>query len=211
MENHPRTGRSRLIGVTIIALLFVAVSACGDEERRDYTVPQALCGTPVDAEELTPFLPSGNKISVRKRPRSFVRLCDVVIDSKLVVITTQEWLEKGRTTRYFARGQTLENPNRSARNGRLLYSDREAFIKTQGCVDSRTGQELYVAVQASGSRHKDAEAMKRLVVSFAKEVENSSACTAGPEQYGEAGSTPRLRAAQLAFRSRYAAYVNVHK
>ncbi len=94
---------------------------------------------------------------------------------------TQFWLEKGRTTAYFARGQTLDDPTESEQGGRFLYSGYEAFGKTKTCVDKKYGQELYTAVQAQGSRHRDTDAMKRLIVAYTKEVEKSAACTTPPK------------------------------
>lgn len=60
-----------------------------------------------------------------------------------------------------------------------MYSGFEAFGKTRGCVDTRYKQELYTVVQAEGSKHRDAEAMKHLILAFTGEIEKSAECTAG--------------------------------
>ncbi|GAA4963265.1 hypothetical protein GCM10023238_33360 [Streptomyces heliomycini] len=67
----------------------------------------------------------------------------------------------------------------TADDGRYVYSDWQAFGKTEDCVDEKYEQELYTGIQAYGSDHRDADAMKRLIVSFTKEVEKSDECDEG--------------------------------
>ncbi|MET8248768.1 hypothetical protein ABZV31_32925 [Streptomyces sp. NPDC005202] len=176
------SGRLRLVGFAAVTVLVSVLAGCGgDEERREYAVPHTLCGTPVDSDELAPFLPPGRRITVRDNSHTAIKGCELLVDGKLIVSTTQAWLERGRTTAYFASAQTLEVPDRAADEGRFRYSGNQAFGKTQGCVDTRHDEELYTAVQADGSKHKDADAMKRLIISYTKEVENSAACTEGAQ------------------------------
>jgi hypothetical protein len=158
------------------------MSGCGgDEQKREYAVPRTLCGTKIDSATLTPFFPPGRKITVRNHSYTGIGVkgCQVVVDNNVVLSTTQAWLEKGKTTAYFAAGQTLQDPDRSASGGRFLYSGNQSFGKTQGCVDAKYQEELYTAVQAEGSKHKDADAMKRVIVSYTDTVEKSAECTAG--------------------------------
>ncbi|GAA3828986.1 hypothetical protein ACFS5L_44505 [Streptomyces phyllanthi] len=179
---YRRTALLRPVGLAIAAVtaLVAATSGCsGDKEEREYAVPSALCGMAVDAEDLTPFLPAGRKITVRDKSSTGIESCEVVVDDTLILTTTQAWLEQGRTTAYFASGQTLNALDHSAEEGRFRYSGNEAFGKAQGCTDTKDKQELYTAIQAQGSKHRDADAMKRLIASYTKEVESSAECTAG--------------------------------
>lgn len=127
-------------------------------------------------------MPTGKEISIKEKSYSGVKNCEVVVDDKPIVATTLAWLEEGKTTAYFSAGQGLEAPEHSAEAGRFRFSDSKAFGKTQDCVDRRHKQELYTAVQAQGSEHRDADAMKRLIASFTKEIEASETCTAGSLQ-----------------------------
>lgn len=180
-RNFP--GRPTAAAAVTVAVLSAAPSGCsGSDQKREYTLPRSLCGTAIDTDDLANFLPPGKRITVRKKPYSGVKNCEVVVDDKLIVTTTLAWLEEGKTTAYFSAGQSLEAPEHSADAGRFRFSDSEAFGKTQDCVDRRHKQELYTAVQAQGSEHRDADAMKRLIASFTKEIEASEACTAGPLQ-----------------------------
>ncbi|GAB2937973.1 hypothetical protein [Streptomyces heilongjiangensis] len=166
--------------VTILCLPMIA--GCGGEEpEREYAVPRTLCGTAVERNDLAEFLPAGKEISVTLHSGVDWQRCNVVVDKTSVVNVTQSWLEKGRTTAYYARGQTLDDPTESTQGGRFLYSGYEAFGKTKKCVDKKYGQELYTSVQAQGSKHRDAEAMKRLIIAYTNEVEKSAACDTPPQ------------------------------
>ncbi|MFJ4536656.1 hypothetical protein ACIP39_11910 [Streptomyces tibetensis] len=160
--------------------LVAVLSGCGgDESERGYAVPEDLCGVAVDAGELGPFLPDGKEITVRDKSGGGTTVCEVVVDNeKLALRATQAWVQDGKTTAYFASSQTLTAPEESAEGDRLRYSGNEAFGKTRDCVDEQHGQELYTAVQAQGSDHKDVDAMKRLIAAYTSEVEGSTACEA---------------------------------
>ncbi|MFD7701605.1 hypothetical protein [Streptomyces caelestis] len=174
----PRSGPA--LALVVLAVLAPTVTGCGaDEETRDYSVPDTLCGIRIDAEELTPFLPPGKKLSVKPDVDSSEAWCNVSVDGKLIVRTIQTWWQDGRDTAYFLRGQTLEPVEETADDGRYVYSDWQAFGKTEDCVDEKYEQELYTGIQAYGSDHRDADAMKRLIVSFTKEVEKSDECDEG--------------------------------
>ncbi|MFJ8886763.1 hypothetical protein ACIRJR_25610 [Streptomyces sp. NPDC102402] len=173
----PGTRSGPAIAAVVFAVLATTVTGCGaEEEVRDYSVPDTLCGIPFDTKELTPFLPPGKKLSVKPDISPSATWCDVIVDGKLAVRTVQKWWQGGRDTAYFLRSQTLERVEETASGGRYVYSVNQAFGKTQDCVDEKYKQELYTGVQAYGSDHEDADAMKRLIVSFTKTVEKSDAC-----------------------------------
>ncbi|MFJ4820598.1 hypothetical protein [Streptomyces sp. NPDC088801] len=158
----------------------MTITGCGGEEQqREYAVPSTLCGTVVDSDTLAPFLPSGHKITVKDKSYSGARVCQVTVDNKLIFTANQIWLKEGGATAFVAARQSLDTPGRSAESGRFRYSEYEAFGKTRGCVDNEYKQELYTIMQASGSKHRDAESMKRLIISYTKQVEKSAECTAG--------------------------------
>lgn len=169
-----------LIWAATITTLTLTITGCGDDEQqRKYAIPGTLCGTVVDSDTLAPFLPSGNKVTVKDASYSGAKGCQVTVDNKLIFTTTQVWLEEGGTTAFVAARQSLDTPGHSAESGRFRYSEYEAFGKTRDCVDTKHKQELYTIMQASGSKHRDAEAMKRLIISYTKKVEKSAECVAG--------------------------------
>jgi hypothetical protein len=168
------------LSVAILTTLTLALTGCGgDEQQREYAIPSTLCGTAVDSDTLTPFLPTGHKITVKEKSYSGAKGCQITVDNKLIFTTSQVWLEEGNRTAFVAARQSLNRASHSAESGRFRYSEYEAFGKTRGCVDTKYKQELYTIMQASGSEPRDAEAMKRLIISYTNEVEKSAECKAG--------------------------------
>ncbi|GAB7104860.1 hypothetical protein JCM4814A_31740 [Streptomyces phaeofaciens JCM 4814] len=180
MKTHRTIARkSSAAWATILAAAFLLVACSGEEQKREYALPDTLCGTAVDRDALAPFLPTGSKIAVKDKSYSGSKGCQVVVDKKLIVTSAQMWMEEGRTTAFVAARQSLSTLDETAEDGRFVYSGNEAFGKTRGCVDTKYKQELYTVIQAEGSEYKDAKAMKRLIISFTEAVEKSAECTAG--------------------------------
>ncbi len=67
----------------------------------------------------------------------------------------------------FAKGMTLENSSQQTDDGRFAYSGHQAFGKADNCNSSKhENQTLFTAIQATGSKHRDANAMKRLIMEY---------------------------------------------
>lgn len=180
--NFRRTDRRKRDALVVVfAVAFsTALSGCsGDDTKREYAVPRTLCGIAIDSDDLAPFLPAGKEIRTKGTSGGGINRCRVIVDDKIAATTTRAWLEDNRTTAYFATGQALGALNHSADGARFRYSGNEAFGKTRNCVDTEYEQELYTAVQISESKHRDADAMKRLIFSYTSQVEQSAECSAG--------------------------------
>ncbi|MFE5262680.1 hypothetical protein [Streptomyces coelicoflavus] len=130
----------------------------------------------MNSDEISPFLPAGKSISVQKEDHLGSEICKVVVNRELVLTATQAWVAKGKTTAYFASGQTLEKITLSSNSGQYRFSENEGFGKVEGCVNSKRGQELYTALQFQGSKHNDSDAMRHLIAAYTEEVESSPMC-----------------------------------
>jgi hypothetical protein len=163
----------------LAALTLIAGCSNGDEKGdRDYAVPGNLCGTSVNSDEISPFFPAGESITAQKDDHLGSQICKVTVDKKLILTATQAWVAEGKTTAYFASGQTLEKISLSSNGGQYRFSGNEAFGKAAECDRNEHNQELYTALQFQGSKHSDSDVMKHLITSYTKEVERSSQCTA---------------------------------
>ncbi|MDW8805430.1 hypothetical protein P1P68_11750 [Streptomyces scabiei] len=154
------------------------ISGCsGDQEKREYTVPDSACGTSINAKALSPFLPSGEKLTseATSNPQGVAK-CSISVDGKLIVQTSQEWWND-MSILQFARGMTLDDPNHQTDDGKYAYSGYQAFGKAANCQNSKHKEQvLFTAVQAPGSKHRDAAAMKQLIAGFTKAAESSTQC-----------------------------------
>ncbi|MFE1886855.1 hypothetical protein [Streptomyces diastatochromogenes] len=172
-----RHGHRAGTAVAISALLITLSGCSGSQPNREYSAPESLCGTTVDAEELSDFLPAGKKVSTKETAASpTATRCSVSVDGKRIVYAAQEWWND-MSVLEFARGLTLEKVDQQTSDGRFAYSGDQAFGKAEGCRNRHQDhQDLYTAIQATGSKHKDAAAMRRLITAYTKAVEQSKAC-----------------------------------
>ncbi|MFF9770432.1 hypothetical protein ACF1GT_28290 [Streptomyces sp. NPDC014636] len=179
---RPLAGLRLAATVTVASTLLVTLSGCsGEDEEREYAPPQSLCGIPVDAKALAPFLPPRRKLSVKQEvANGNTARCVVLVDTRLPVQTSEQWLSGNHDTAYFVAGQPNSELSHQADGGRFLYSGNEAFGKTRKCVSKKLlGSELFTAFQVFTSDHRDANAMKQLIVSYTNAVEKTDTCKAG--------------------------------
>lgn len=174
------SGRSAVTSLAAALFLLTVLSGCGDNEKREYAVPEKLCSMPVDMDALASFLPPGKELTMHPKTGKTADRCEVKVDKRTVFMISQNWWLGGKDTANYARGWALKVPEKSAANGRYLYSERDGFGKTDGCVDDRTKEELYTAVEVIHSEHRDADAMKRVIINFTEAVQRSAACDKGP-------------------------------
>jgi hypothetical protein len=180
LQNAP--GRSGITSVAAALFLFTFLSGCGGGEKREYAVPEKLCDMPtVDMDALLSFLPPGKELTMHPKSVRTEESCEVQVDGKTVLRIMQDWLPEGEDTALYARGVFLKTPKKSVADGRYLYSDRDGFGKADGCVDGHSKEELYTAIQVY-SEHRDADAMKRVIVNFTEAVQRSTACNEGPAE-----------------------------
>lgn len=163
--------------ILITVATICALSSCDEGgKEREYAIPDRLCGRPITSD-IADFLPPGNDISMERETHTATTVCEVAVDHKLVLTTTTAWRSANDSTASFAQ-RALAPTKHSAEEGRFRYSGSEAFGRTQNCVAHDGDRALFTAVQALGSEHRDAEAMKRLITSFTASVEKSQECRA---------------------------------
>ncbi|MFD7408352.1 hypothetical protein ACFV7R_38160 [Streptomyces sp. NPDC059866] len=159
------------------ALLGVLSGCTEDQANREYAVPHSACGTPINAKAVSDFLPSGKKLTTKVTSNSRnTTKCAISVDDKLIVQTSQEWWND-MSVFEFARGMTLDDPGQQTDDGAYAYSGYQAFSKVTNCRSSKhKDQVLFTAIQASGSKHRDATAMKQLITDYTHAVEDSPMC-----------------------------------
>ncbi len=77
----------------------------------------------------------------------------------------------------FARGMTLDDPDHRTESGKFTYSGYQAFSKVTDCQNNQhKDQVLFSAIQAVGSKHRDAAAMKELITDYTTAIADSEQC-----------------------------------
>lgn len=117
-------------GVALLGVLVgLALSGCSAGEKKNYTVPQELCGAKVTPGLTSALLPVGDKLRVEPSqsggpsPRQF---CDVLVDGNIELKVEGGWQPSG-TTAQQAASKALTFGTRSTEGGRFALSDDKAF------------------------------------------------------------------------------------
>ncbi|MCG8964747.1 hypothetical protein [Streptomyces sp. CL12-4] len=178
MELSRTAGRQRRFSAAAATVLLLGLTACsGEREGQDYSVPDSLCGAKINAALLSSFLPPGKELTTQgSTPAINVTKCRVYIDGKPVAQTSQEWWDNMNILE-FSRGLTLDDPTRQTGDGLYAYSDQQAFGKASRCNNrDHKNQVLYTAIQISGSKHRNADSMQKLISEYTIALEQSSVC-----------------------------------
>ncbi|WP_405619831.1 hypothetical protein [Streptomyces sp. NBC_00076] len=160
------------------SLLLSACSSSGNDEK-NYSVPVALCDISSDPKLLNPFLPGGDSISVKSSyPNGGTQQCDVIIDGDIAVRETQTWWSDGESAATVAGAYDRTENSQVTDDDRYLYSGTGGVGKTAASCKSakHPDQDLYGVTQVFTPDRVDPDTMKKLIISFTKALESSSAC-----------------------------------
>jgi hypothetical protein len=159
----------------------MALAACanGGEQEKNYTVPGTLCDVSLDPDLLDPFLPGGNSITVKSSsPSGGTKQCDVIVDGKVTVRGIQTWWSDEESASTVAVAYDKTEGGQKSADDRYLYSGTGGVGQTAASCNSaeHPDQNLYGVVQVFTPDRGDADAMKKLVTSYTRALERSSAC-----------------------------------
>ncbi|MGW2510629.1 hypothetical protein ACWC0A_14560 [Streptomyces scopuliridis] len=168
-----------MAAVVAMGTTLAACSSSKSEERK-YAVPKSLCGIAVESEQLSLFLPPGEKISTQKTsPSGGTTRCTITVDGKVAVIASRIWWGKGNGVGVIdvAGVHAKVEPGQVTDDEKYFYSGTGAVGKTEGCADSaHPGQDLFTVIQVFASDRDDESGMKRLISNYNKAVEQSDEC-----------------------------------
>ncbi|MFF6899808.1 hypothetical protein [Streptomyces hydrogenans] len=166
-----------------LALVLLA-SGCAqpaEEEKRTFTTPNSLCGTPVPAKLLSPLLPaSGEKIEEEKKELIGYSRCTASVDGERVLTASWEWMEMGRTARSVAYDSPYQDlADVESKDKRYVYSDTGGVsrVTCEPTVAHRRGEaELFVTIALAEDHKAPAPEMKKLLLAYAEALSDSSEC-----------------------------------
>jgi hypothetical protein len=176
MSTGPFSPRTLRTAVPLVAALLLSVSGCGaEEERREYSVPESLCGLDLGAGLVDPFLPPGKRIHQIEEDDSTDWSCDVSVDGEDVFQVTWEWWEPGWSTRRFASSQAYVKPEHEAADESYVYSGRGAVTAVR-CAERGQDWDVFLAARVRNEGVSDAEAMEEFIVAYREELMRSDPC-----------------------------------
>lgn len=163
-------------------LLGVVLAGCskgGDEQEKNYATPDSLCGVTVESDLLSPFLPPGDRVSMKRSfPDGGTERCTVIVDkSKVALFADQEWLPERENLRLAAPSSVRGNPDQVAEGNKYLYAGAGATGRINGCADpTHPNQALFTTIQSFAPDREDSRSMGKLIKAYTKTVEQSKAC-----------------------------------
>ncbi|MER6849425.1 MULTISPECIES: hypothetical protein [Streptomyces] len=161
----------------MLVVLGCLASCSKADQKQEYRVPKSLCGISVDQGALSQLLPPGKKISFQeKNPVPSRARCQVNVDQKAALMSSQEWWEEGTDIVEVAQGIPQLKSAKLTGDGNYLLTGSGAVKKAHCSSADHPGRELFVTVQAYADEVDDSAAMERLITAYTRSVENSAAC-----------------------------------
>ncbi|MGW7266957.1 hypothetical protein [Streptomyces sp. NPDC054842] len=156
----------------------MALAGCSQEEKREYALPESLCGAPVRPELLEPLLPPGKKVSTRtETPNGGTRRCTIAVDGKVALVAGQIWWDKDEGVSDVAAAHAKVSPGTVTGSGTYLYSSTGAVGRASGCETSEhPDQALFTTLQVYAPDRSDKAAMRKLIADYTKSTKKSDAC-----------------------------------
>ncbi|MFF4093053.1 hypothetical protein ACFYYY_04180 [Streptomyces sp. NPDC001834] len=152
--------------------------SCSDEAEREYRVPNALCGTSVSTELLSPFLPPGKKVSEKSlTPADGIARCQVLVDGEIALVVSREWWSDKPNLTEIAQGQAYVELENFSDDGRYIHSERGAVGKADCARPVKPGNELFTVVQVPEPGRANADAVKALITGYTESMSSSDQCT----------------------------------
>jgi hypothetical protein len=170
----------RVVEVSACLAAFCTLVGCsGPEERKEYSVPKALCGVAVDRQVVSELLPPGKQIKVaEKHPVNRRTECQVNVDGKAALIASQEWWEDSDSILDVAASvPQLESAKHTDDSNTYIQSGTGAVMKAKTCVSpDHPDHTLFTTVEVHADGVNNADAVKKLITGYTRDVEGSKTC-----------------------------------
>ncbi|MFF3248323.1 hypothetical protein ACFYWY_32390 [Streptomyces sp. NPDC002870] len=166
------------------AQLALVLTACSQpEEKRSFTLPPDLCGTPVAATALDAVLPkTGKTLSTRAQSREVgATHCRVVVDDTAVISAISEWQVDPSVKKAAHINPYLDLDEYTSEDGTYMWSGRGGVRRIPCPVAAKEHPErnkLFIRILIHDEKLSNADAAKGLLLAYAKSVADSADCKA---------------------------------
>ncbi|CAL9416132.1 hypothetical protein [Streptomyces albus] len=172
-----RTVRGSTVALVLCA---AALSAgCGNDEEKEYAVPDSLCGVKVSARLLSPLLPPGKSVKLDRKDTLLNHgniHCNVIVDGKTVFIATQTWRDRGNSALSMAMIQPEMEPEMLHGGWHFQYSAKGAAMRVDCRTPKKPGRDLFAIPRIPGPQKPDVADVKAFTKNYAKGVAQSDQC-----------------------------------
>ncbi|MFJ9530905.1 hypothetical protein [Streptomyces cyaneofuscatus] len=179
-RNLARQGVSHPFLIPLLCALTLGIlgSSCTATEK-SYTVPEALCETPISPELLTPLIAPGKELStVSNNKTQSIRRCRIYVDGKEALSASSEWLNKDKQLRdVAARSYNYVEPNDTVSDdGMYIYSDTGAIGRVICTRPPTASERVFASIRVSDAGRPDAAALSKLIRAYSEALKDSQHC-----------------------------------
>ncbi|WP_432067270.1 hypothetical protein [Streptomyces sp. C10-9-1] len=176
----------KLLSAWALALtlaLLLTSCASGPEERRSFTVPSDLCGTPVPPSVLDPVLPKGGRALTMDAFSTEVGRthCEVFVDGDdLALSVFSEWKDDPSVRRVALSNPYVDLATYESDDGTYMWSELGGAQRIPCPVAAKDHpdlNQLFVRVMIFDRSFEDAAAAKDLLLAYGTAVAASPECT----------------------------------
>ncbi len=163
---------------TLILCTFALFSGCGADEKKEYAVPDSLCGVKVSARLLSPLLPPGKTVKQENKDPLLDHgsiHCNVMVDGKTVFIASQTWQDRGDAMSMAIVQPELE-PETLNGSAYFQYSEKGAVKRVDCRAPKKPDEDLYAIPRIPGPQKPDVADVKAFTKNYAKGVAQSDQC-----------------------------------
>ncbi|MEU0443359.1 hypothetical protein ABZ202_27105 [Streptomyces sp. NPDC006186] len=162
------------------ALCLTAVAGCSsDEPKREFTVPEALCGVAVPADALGRLLPASGKELKVEQDGGYVEgtgLCAVWVDSDQVMLVSNERIPAQRSAYGVMFRRAHVSGHESDQDKDIVYtaSVSLSLVKCRGTGVQEEDISTFIETFKPG--RPDESAMKELMTGYKAALEKQQPC-----------------------------------
>ncbi|MEU3329373.1 hypothetical protein ACH4LN_31290 [Streptomyces albus] len=164
--------------VALILCTVVLSSGCGTDEKKEYSVPDSLCGVQVSARLLAPLLPPGKSVKLERKDPLLNHgsiHCNVMVDGKTVFIASQTWQDRGDAMSMAIVQPELE-PETLNGSAYFQYSEKGAVKRVDCRAPKKPDEDLFAIPRIPGPQKPDVADVKAFTKNYAKGVAQSDQC-----------------------------------
>ncbi|WP_330460155.1 hypothetical protein OIB37_26760 [Streptomyces sp. NBC_00820] len=168
-----------LRAASLVLAGLVAAGCSTNEPKREFKVPQALCGTPVPADALSRLLPESGKRLTAQHTGSLTdgsALCDVKVDGDTVLMISSERIDAGDSARHILQSRLSIQQQKSAEDGSIAYADRAAvsLVKCRGADVEK--EDISTLVKLLDPARKNESAVKSMIDGYTTSLKDQHPC-----------------------------------
>ncbi|MGV9347604.1 hypothetical protein ACWDSD_22840 [Streptomyces spiralis] len=168
-----------MVSLLAVVLASASASCSSNGQKKEYSVPNALCGVSVPTEPLSRLLPaSGKHLSLEEATpvSDAITTCEVTVDGEMVLSVEKEVIDSGRSAWNIAAYDRRIGQAKTADGGTVAYLGRRAVSVVSCQEKDNKDEEISVYIRTLKPGREDEAAMKDLISAYTGTFQKQRPC-----------------------------------